>query len=499
MKKLPIRLLVAAAVFIVLLGWILAKERGRAPEKGEIFKLKTEQANALTVKTLDKTTTLRKQGDQWTLEEPIRGWADKDAAERMINAIARLNVKGKQGVNLDEDKWGLKKPSLTATLTYDGNRTVTVYLGAQAPINSEYFGKIEGKNQLYFMPSSVYSDLTQPVDTLRDKALVHLKKDDVKSVTLQYPDRVLTVEQRGTKEEPKWFLTQPYEAKADEWGAKQIAEKLADMKADGFAPEQPAAGKSYGLDKPTIKATLVTVDGKKTVVNFGGKGREVTETTPPPTSGPAPTPPTGTPKDIVYAQVEGRPEVLLIADSNMSDLQKTDMDLRDKHILDVKKDQVRQIQVERKQGVSFSAERSGPDTWRLVTPTPAKANKSKIDDLLWDVTELEAKEFLGDQKDLKQYGLAISETVYTLTVTGQSEPIKIYLGYEKSQGLYYARTSLSNQVYVVGDMLINDLPKKADDLKEGASAPTMPPPSMPGGMPTPSPSPGGGPPPPSGR
>jgi len=466
------RLIAAAAVLVVLLAWVLVKDRGRVAEKEEVFKLKTEQISALQVKTDTLSLLLRKEGDQWVLAEPVKGWADKDAAERAVNAMARLKPTGSRAkdVNLDDDKWGLKKPKLTATITYDGNRTATLYLGNQTLDSSEYFGRIEGRNKLYFIPTSVYSDLTQAVDALRDKSLVHVKKEDIKSVTLQYPDRVLAVEKGGTAEEPQWFLTQPYQAKADEWAAKTVAEKLADLKADGFAPDTPPAGKDYGFAKPMLKATLTTRDGKQFVVTFGAKGQEVA---PPGAEGAAGSVPG--PKGVVYARVEGRPEVLFVADSNMSDLQKTDMDLRDKRLLDFKKEQVREIKVERKQGVSFTVERSGPDTWRISAPSPAKANKTKVDDLLWDLTELEAKEFLGEQQDLKPYGLAVADIIYTVTVAGRSEPVKIYIGYQKVDGVYYCRTSLSNQVYAIGEMPVVDLPKSLNDIKDTTAAPTAAP------------------------
>jgi len=124
-------------------------------------------------------------------------------------------------------------------------------------------------------------------------------------------------------------------------------------------------------------------------VTFGGRGQEVTTAAPNPQQPGAP--PSGGPKSVIYTRVDGRPEILLVADSNMSDLQKTDMDLRDKRILDIVKENVKAMQVERKQGTSFTAERSGPDTWRLTAPSPQKANKTKLDDLVWDITELEAK------------------------------------------------------------------------------------------------------------
>jgi len=86
------RVIFAGGILILLLIWVLTQERGRVPEKGEIFGLRTEQVNALQVKTESQTVTLRKEGEQWKLEEPVKGWADKDAVERAVNAIARLKA-----------------------------------------------------------------------------------------------------------------------------------------------------------------------------------------------------------------------------------------------------------------------------------------------------------------------------------------------------------------------------------------------------------------------
>ncbi|MEN6549718.1 MAG: DUF4340 domain-containing protein [Armatimonadia bacterium] len=455
------RLIVTGLIFVVLLGWVLTQERGRKVEKGEAFGIDAKTATKLQVKSLTTSLTLEKAGDQWWITEPVRGWADKDAAERMINAMAQLKPTGSRKENPADPKYGLDKPGLTATLTHGGKQSV-IYFGAQLTGGSEYYARIDARNKLYFVPTSLYTDLTQPTDSLRDKALTHLKKEDVVAVTLQYPDRALTLEKRGTAEKPQWLLTAPYEAKADEWSVKQVVDKLADMKADDFAPEKPAAGQSYGLEKPVLKATLRTKDGKQSIVNFGAKGQQPGDAT----------------KEINYVQVEGRPEVLLVAYSNMADLQKTDMDLRDKRMLEFEKNDVSEIRVERKQGVSFTARRTGPDRWALATPITAPAENNKINDLLWDLNELEAKEFLGEQKELAPYGLSIPETIFTLTVKGQKEPIKVFVGYKKAEGVYYARTSQGNQVYVIADMLLQDLPKKVDELKEakpaGGAAPVTP-------------------------
>lgn len=453
--------IMAAVVFAGLLAWVLTQERGRAPQKGEAFGLDAKTATGLKVKSEIAQLTLQKQADQWMLLEPTKGWADKDAVEKMLKAVAELKPSGsRKGENLTDPKYGLDKPRLTVEFTYGANKTVTLQLGAQTPGGSECFAKIDNRAELYFVPASLQTDLTQQPDTLRDKALTHFDKDTVVGYTLQYPESVITVEKRGTDQEPTWFMTQPYPASADEWTAKQIAEKLAGLKADAFAPEQAPAGTDYGFAKPLLKATVRTKDNKQYVVVIGAKAAPQAPTTSPGNA------PAGA--DKVYAQLEGRPEVLLLPSTQVSELKKTDMDMRDKRILQIDKAQVEELRVERKTGFAFTVRRLS-DGWQLLNPATGRAKATKVDDMLWDLSELEAKEFLGAQKELKPYGLALPETIFTVKLRGQAEPIKIHIGFKKADGIYYAKVASSDQVYAISEMLVLDLPKTVEELKETAA------------------------------
>lgn len=455
------RALIAGVIFLGLLGWVLTQERGRAPQQGEAFGLDAKQATGLQVKTETQQLTLQKDGEQWTITEPIKGWADKDAVERMLKAVAELKPTGKRtskDVNVKDPKFGLDKPAVTATLSV-GQKTFTVQLGAMTANGSEYFAKIDNRDEVYFVPASLQSDLAQSPDLLRDKTLAHFEKEAVQSVTLQYPDRVVSIEKRGTDEKPQWYLTKPYEAKADEFSAKQLAEKLAGLKADGFAQEPAPAGSNYGFDKPVVKATVTTKDNKQYVITIGA-----TTQGPPPSAAPGAPPPSGS-GEVVYAQLEGRPEVLLLPSTQANELKKTDMELRDKRILELDKANVTELRVERKDGLSFTVRRLA-DGWQLSAPTAGRAKSTKVDDILWDLSELEAREFLGQQQDLKPYGLALPDTIITATLRGQKDPLKVYVGYKKDEGLYWAKTAASDQVYLVGEMLLLDLPKKVEEIKE---------------------------------
>ena len=104
-----------------------------------------------------------------------------------------------------------------------------------------------------------------------------------------------------------------------------------------------------------------------------------------------------------------------------------------------------------------------------------------------DLTDLEAKEYVEKAPALSSIGLAVPGTVVTLRLRGGKQ-LKINIGDQvKKEGseetLYYCTTSDSQQVYKVGEMVVKDLPEKAEELKEEAPAatPSAPVPGAPAG------------------
>jgi hypothetical protein len=97
-------------------------------------------------------------------------------------------------------------------------------------------------------------------------------------------------------------------------------------------------------------------------------------------------------------------------------------------------------------------------------PQPGKAKQTKVDDILWDLEDLETSEFIEKPGDLKQYGLAVPHTVITLGLAS-GETIKVLFGDKVETARYYCKTSASDTIYVVSDLLINALPEKVDDIK----------------------------------
>lgn len=521
MRRFAVTLL-ALVVFAGMLVWVLTKERGRVAHKDEVFRGEITRAEDVTgievvtwkdapaepeqaegeadaegkagedskgktkakdkakaksdkpSRVADKRLVLEKQGDEWRLVEPLKGQADPEAVDKMITAIVELKPDVQEDVSPTSEEFGLDKPELDVIATLKGGKQLKISLGKNTQVGAKIYAQISDRPGLYMVPAMFRTDLDKTPESLQDKKLARFEKDDVTGATFvgEKGTVVASREQEGTGTDKKvqWTITSPGNYRGDEWAFSSGINRIADTVAKEIIGS-PKELKEYGLDKPRVRCTVQLKDGKSVEVSIG---KEIKKKLPTYEGSP-----TEEEQDLVYAMRKGRPEVLLVEKLVLTDLDKDVMDLRDKKIIDLKKDDVLALDVKRREGLSFSAQRTG-ETWTLQTPEVTKAKQTKIDDILWDLTDLEAREYVDKAPDLKAIGLAVPSTVVTLKLRGKKE-LKINIGDKVAkegagEPLYYCSTSESNQVYKIGEMVVRDLPEKVSDLKEEVT----PPPTEPG-------------------
>jgi len=256
-------------------------------------------------------------------------------------------------------------------------------------------------------------------------------------------------------EDALWRLTAPMKTEADEWNVKQLINKIGDMRAEGFLTTDEA-GADLGFDKPQATLTLQSAGGEPLTVTFGNiEKREVGE--------PA------TEKEIIFVRSSGRPEVMMVTADVLDALQKTAFDLRDKSVLSFKRDDVTRLKVERTQGLSFTVAKR-PSGWFVEKPKNFEARQGAVDDILWNLEDLNAVEFVTDEatpQELREFGLAVPQTAITVEVRG-GDPIKVLIGESTEDSEYYAMVGDSKRVVKVAEFLIGDLPEDIKDLKKSS-------------------------------
>ncbi len=447
----------AALVFAALLAWVLTQEQSRVAEEGEAFGLDATTATRLEVKrTGEEDLVVQKRDDEWDLVSPIQGLADGEQVMRMVKAIAELVPNSsREGVDLATADFGLVEPDTVAILQC-GAKTVQISLGSDTPIGASRYAKIEGRDKLYIVPAALRTTLAKAADELREKKLANFETDDVRAIAVQTTEGRVAATRVGEGDKPRWELTEPLSTLGDEWNIKQLINKIKDMKAESFLTED-ASDEQLGLAKPQVSVALTMTDGRELTVSVGKQSTRVIGT--------------GTTEaEVLFIRSSERTEILIVKADVLEALTKGEFDLRDKSVVQISRDDIQRVKVERKKGLNFSVGRR-PDGWIVEKPTVADASRSKIDNLLWDVEDLSAKSYVTEdasEADLRSYGLLVPSTALTIT-TGAGEPVKIYIGDATENGDYYCMTSLSKQVVTISKFLVDDLPETEEDLKASAS------------------------------
>ena len=451
--KVFLRSAAAALVFVALLVYVFTAERGRVAEKEEIFGLNVEDATSLQIVGGDKELVLEKREGTWYVSKPYTGLANESNAEERIRAIAELKPVGtREDADLESDDFGLKEPRVTATLRYGQGDEVKVSIGKDLPVGAETYAKIEGRRELYIIPSSVLTALKKTAEGLREKKLVQVNKDEVRSLKLSHGETEVKVENRREEDKDRWFITAPITARADEFQVEQAINEVTGLEAEAFVQEVGEASK-YGLDKPSLRVELVDKDGKKSGITIGAECKEPMETSE---------------TELVFARADGRTEVMVLKAATAAELRKKPLDLRDKSLVELTKNDITYVRVQSKKRLSFALKRL-PDGWHLDRPIKGMATPAKADDILWDIVQLEARDYIEEKpEDLKQYGLAIPDTIIEVHTLGSDEVFKIKIGYAHDEDTHYCQTSESDEVYAVSDMLLLDLPMKVEEIQSSS-------------------------------
>ncbi len=470
-------------IFAGLLIWVLATQRGRVPEKEELFGLQFEQITKLQVtqgkeegeeEEAGSVLTLEKQGDEWYLSEPIKGLADPSTVDSMVKAFAQLEASHRPDTDTTKEEYGLKEPVLTVAGWWaNGQQNAVITIGAEAPLGAKRYATIEGREGLFLVPTYFKVSMDKSADDLRDRKLTRIERDEVKQVAIAFDDKAIVAECRGSgggssegpdeEREGLWQLVAPIKAAADKYILDSVIRAITTAEAAEFA-DWGKSPTDYGFDKPQATVTLTTKDGKATVFVLGkeiekevkkryGEGTET--------------------KQLVYAQREGRDEVLLVESSIVPDVRRDEFALRDKHVVRIEKDKVMRLRVQAKDRYSFEAAKVG-DEWQLTTAGGGgiALQTSKIDAILWDVEDLEATSYVEEKpQDLGKYGLTVPQVVLSLSIQGRSKPLKLYFGDQfEADTTIYMRTSEGEQVYTVPNSIIESLPKTREDLKSSETA-----------------------------
>ena len=219
---------------------------------------------------------------------------------------------------------------------------------------------------------------------------------DVNKLTLSAADgRTMTLERAGGK----WRMTQPVSAEAEAFEVDSLVRSVVDLQTQGTTDAQ-----ATGLDKPRYTIDFTTSDGTSHTLLVGEKTAV---------------------GDNLYVAKKDQGQTQVVSADLLERLEKQPGDFRSKKLVEMSTGDVTSIEIDKPDG-KIVLSKSGED-WKVTQPQNFPAEKSEVDNILFDLTGLRANEFVSENAaaEATQFDLARPRLTATLSTTKPALPVGV--------------------------------------------------------------------------
>jgi hypothetical protein len=277
--------------------------------------------------------------------------------------------------------------------------------------------------------------------------LIPIKPEEITAVQLRRTNQFVV---RAERTNQSWNITAPINYPAQDFAIDHLLKNLASLTSYTFiSPAELKAGQKsvaeFGLDIPMATLTLHH-GGRRTELLFG----EITA------SG-----------DFVYLQLLNTPGIYVVPAEIVRRLPQGVNDWRDLALVNINGMNADRFEV-RGPGRGFAIQVNVTNQqYYLTKPSPARADKAKIDALLRKVQTEAVVAFIADdaRAELDQFGLQPPEAEIVFG-SGTNDLLVVQFGKSPSNEVVYARRSLNNNVVLVSRSLLEAVQVPASDLRD---------------------------------
>lgn len=415
---------------------------------GKLLLVEIEDVSKLELSYTDpayeRIVCAKDSSGEWQIEQPLKAKADQKIMNRLVSGVMKKNVHRTFEEPGALSEYGLDNPRVIAIFHLKSGELKTLLLGNTVPVGNYVYVKQESIPDISLVPANTVDELTKFVSDIRDGTVMALVKTDVQKLQLKYTNvganLVLACEKKGFE----WNLVEPITAKADTRAVEKVISDLNSLKVDRFMDHDIDDLSVYGLSQPQIEVIVSLSGGENRSLLIGREEG-----------------------DSVYIKTDSGEQVFLVDAEIISKLPDVPSDLRDRTIMAFDTNAVNKLELKYADR-SIICEKKSDDEgeiWQITTPIKTKANSAQIDEILRQLHDLKADEFISDKpQDLTAYGLEQPQIQAVISIEG-SDTETLLVGKKAGESVY-VKTASAESVYLVDAGIVDDLSKETLDLRD---------------------------------
>ncbi|TMA13707.1 MAG: DUF4340 domain-containing protein [Deltaproteobacteria bacterium] len=282
-------------------------------------------------------------------------------------------------------------------------------------------------------------------DKEKRQPLFSFKQEDVESITLTYPGQEIQLKRDDAG---KWRMTHPLQASGDESTVSGILSALSTTEVKRVVEEKagPTELTNFGLDKPQVRVAIGLKRGGSLPPLLVGAKTPVGNST--------------------YVKRETEPSVLLTGALLSPTFEKKLFDFRDKRIMELKENDVKQLTLKGSQGAFVLTKKS--EEWLIDKPSSYRADQTEVKGMLASLGSMFTRDFLeGAGPEQKKYGLDHPRLQILLDMGEKEGRREVRFG-SKREGKdeVYVALDSGGPVYTVPESIFKGLDKNLTALRD---------------------------------
>ena len=231
-----------------------------------------EQVREVRIRARRKTYRLQKEGEDWSIREPIQARADRAEIRSLLSDLefARVEEFVERGAGKLKT-YGLKEPSSRVDLFLGDSRArKTLLVGKQ--VGAQFYAKDDSGEDVFRIKEDLVDKLELDLSKLRDRKMARFERDEVKRVEVKLPDREFEFARNS---EDQWRLRTPAGH-----GEKSVLEyklfwPLEDLEGKEIVDRANLDDPKYGFSEPSAEIKVVKQDDEVIEVVLGKTEGEV--------------------------------------------------------------------------------------------------------------------------------------------------------------------------------------------------------------------------------
>ena len=344
--------------------------------------------NGIVIQNGDEKIEMRRRGNRWRLETPIKDQADNSLIENLLSDLENWQKDGTisaKEVEADKSKlneYGLNKPKLRLKLIGQ-DRPPELLFGKDAALEGKMYVRFENSKETFLAGQSVRKDIDKKPEEFRDRKLTDLITAQVSRVILKTPAGEMDLQKKGDH----WEIVKPLRARADDQKINDLIAQITTARIQQFVADDHGDLHPYGLAEPRGAITLFTQEDKQgQLLQIGSMPEKE--------------------KDQTYVRFASRGFVYTVPKKIDEILNTKPDDLRDRHLVRFDTNVLDRITIDASGKGKIVLARKGEE-WTIANRKNAPANSGEIRRFIDTVQNERVTKFVEDvASNLPKYGLA---------------------------------------------------------------------------------------------